>query len=174
MTMITQETCAAIYAAHREILSGEKLLADMKAERERIGFDGDKHAPTLKDHFGRVRLDQVRGKIIASSITACVPNRHMWIGLNDLSGILASATRGSWGPPRWRQFLTHLAVAGRVAASTQNQAKSALLFLYREVLGCELPWLDNVERPRRPSAAGGADARRGPWPCCRAWRARTG
>jgi hypothetical protein len=32
-------------------------------------------------------------------------------------------------------FLTHLAVAGKVAASTQNQAKSALLFLYREVLG---------------------------------------
>lgn len=47
-------------------------------------------------------------------------------------------------------FLTHLAVAGRVAASTQNQAKSALLFLYREVLGLELPWLDNVERAKAP------------------------
>lgn len=42
-------------------------------------------------------------------------------------------------------FLTHLAVAGRVAASTQNQAKSALLFLYKEVLATELPWLDRVE-----------------------------
>ena len=42
-------------------------------------------------------------------------------------------------------FLTHLAVAGRVAASTQNQAKSALLFLYKEVLAIELPWLDKVE-----------------------------
>ncbi len=47
-------------------------------------------------------------------------------------------------------FLTHLAVVGRVAASTQNQAKSALLFLYREVLGSELPWLDNVERAKAP------------------------
>ncbi|MFA4969813.1 MAG: integron integrase [Sulfuritalea sp.] len=47
-------------------------------------------------------------------------------------------------------FLTHLAVAGRVAASTQNQAKSALLFLYREVLGNELPWLDNVEQAKAP------------------------
>ena len=47
-------------------------------------------------------------------------------------------------------FLTHLAVAGNVAASTQNQAKSALLFLYREVLEAELPWLDNVERARAP------------------------
>ncbi|MEF8767696.1 integron integrase [Candidatus Accumulibacter contiguus] len=42
-------------------------------------------------------------------------------------------------------FLTHLAVAGRVSASTQNQAKSALLFLYQEVLETELPWLDEVE-----------------------------
>ena len=41
-------------------------------------------------------------------------------------------------------FLTHLAVKGKVAASTQNQAKSALLFLYREVLGQALPWLDQV------------------------------
>ena len=48
------------------------------------------------------------------------------------------------------EFLTHLAVAGRVAASTQNQAKSALLFLYREVLALELPWLDDVEAAKTP------------------------
>lgn len=47
-------------------------------------------------------------------------------------------------------FLTHLAVAGRVAASTQNQAKSALLFLYREVLELALPWLDNVAQAKAP------------------------
>ena len=47
-------------------------------------------------------------------------------------------------------FLTHLAVEGRVAASTQNQAKSAILFLDREVLNQELPWLDNVERAKQP------------------------
>ena len=47
-------------------------------------------------------------------------------------------------------FLTHLAVAGKVAAATQNQAKSALLFLYREVLETELPWLDGVERAKAP------------------------
>jgi integron integrase len=47
-------------------------------------------------------------------------------------------------------FLTHLAVDGEVAASTQNQAKSALLFLYREVLGIELPWLDNVQNAKTP------------------------
>ena len=47
-------------------------------------------------------------------------------------------------------FLTHLAVAGKVAASTQNQAKSALLYLYREVLEVELPWLDNVTQAKAP------------------------
>jgi len=42
------------------------------------------------------------------------------------------------------QFLTHLAVEGRVSASTQNQARCALLFLYKEVLETELPWLADV------------------------------
>jgi integron integrase len=47
-------------------------------------------------------------------------------------------------------FLSHLAVVGQVSASTQNQAKSALLFLYKEVLGEELPWLRNVQNAKRP------------------------
>lgn len=48
-------------------------------------------------------------------------------------------------------FLTALAVHARVAASTQNQAKSALLFLYGEVLNVELPWLDRIERAKAPT-----------------------
>ncbi|GHU19735.1 integron integrase [Betaproteobacteria bacterium] len=48
-------------------------------------------------------------------------------------------------------FLTHLAVQENVAAATQNQALSALLFLYREVLGVDLPWLENVVRAKRPA-----------------------
>jgi integrase len=47
-------------------------------------------------------------------------------------------------------FLTSLAVQGRVAASTQNQAKSALRFLYRDVLGAELPWLDGIQKAKAP------------------------
>lgn len=54
------------------------------------------------------------------------------------------------GAPEVEAFLSHLAVAGKVAASTQNQAKSALLFLYREVLAIELPWLDNVTQAKMP------------------------
>jgi integron integrase len=47
-------------------------------------------------------------------------------------------------------FLTHLAVTAKVSASTQNQALQALLFLYRQVLDIELPWLENVTRASQP------------------------
>lgn len=47
-------------------------------------------------------------------------------------------------------FLTHLAVDRQVAASTQNQALAALLFLYRHVLELDFGWLDNVVRAKRP------------------------
>jgi len=50
------------------------------------------------------------------------------------------------GATEVEDFLTHLAVEGHVSASTQNQALSALLFLYKEVLLIDLPWLDNVVR----------------------------
>jgi integron integrase len=48
-------------------------------------------------------------------------------------------------------FLTHLAAERKVAASTQNQALSALLFLYREVLELPLPWLDDMVRAKQPA-----------------------
>jgi integron integrase len=47
-------------------------------------------------------------------------------------------------------FLSHLAVAGNVSASTQAQALSALVFLYRQVLDDPLPWLDSIVRATRP------------------------
>lgn len=54
------------------------------------------------------------------------------------------------GPHGVEKFLTHLAVDARVAASTQNQALQAPLFLYRQVLEIDLPWLKNVTRASRP------------------------
>ena len=54
------------------------------------------------------------------------------------------------GPVEITQFLSWLAVKEKVAASTQNQALSALLFLYRAVLEQDLPWLDGVVRAKRP------------------------
>jgi integron integrase len=50
-----------------------------------------------------------------------------------------------------RQFLSHLAVEGNVSASTQNVALCALLFLYRDVLGVELPYVEGIQRAKRPA-----------------------
>ena len=48
------------------------------------------------------------------------------------------------------EFLSYLASERKVAASTQNQALSALLFLYRDVLSMELPWIEGIVRAKRP------------------------
>ncbi len=48
-------------------------------------------------------------------------------------------------------FLTHLAVNRNVSASTQNQALNAILFLYRQVLNIDLPWLEDVTRAKKPT-----------------------
>ena len=72
------------------------------------------------------------------------------------SPLLAGAERGKgWrhprdmGEPEVRAFLTDLAVRGKVAAATQNQALNALVFLYRHVIGREFALLEGVERARR-------------------------
>jgi integron integrase len=54
------------------------------------------------------------------------------------------------GEQELTEFLTHLARDVHVAASTQNQALSALLFLYKEVLRQQIGWLSNVQRAKRP------------------------
>jgi integron integrase len=54
------------------------------------------------------------------------------------------------GAAEIRQYLSHLATDGSVAASTQNVALFALLFLYREVLQIDLPLIEGVERAKRP------------------------
>ncbi|MGH8054816.1 MAG: integron integrase [Stenotrophomonas sp.] len=66
--------------------------------------------------------------------------------------VLANGKRhpSTMGAEEVGAFLTQLAVVGNVAAATQNQALSALLFLYRIVLGVELPWMEDVVRAKRP------------------------
>ncbi|MGQ5523336.1 integron integrase [Chitinimonas sp. PSY-7] len=54
------------------------------------------------------------------------------------------------GKPEMKAFLKHLAVDGNASPATQNVALSALLFLYREVLGLDLPWLDEISRAEKP------------------------
>jgi len=48
------------------------------------------------------------------------------------------------------QFLSHLAVEEQVAASTQSQALSAILFLYQQVLQQDIGWLHDVVRAKHP------------------------
>jgi integron integrase len=66
---------------------------------------------------------------------------HRFIGRRDPSKL---------GSEHVTAFLNELATRGRVSASTQNQALAALLFLYGEVLGIELPWLDELVRAKTP------------------------
>jgi integrase len=54
------------------------------------------------------------------------------------------------GESEIRQFISHLAVEKKISASTQTVALSALLFLYRDVLKKELPYVTNIERARKP------------------------
>ncbi|MDK9701731.1 MAG: integron integrase [Sulfuritalea sp.] len=94
-------------------------------------------------------LDQVRGKIRLKHYSLRTEQTYVdWI--KRFIRHFGKRHPRDLGAAEVEAFLTHLAVVGRVAASTQNQAKSALLFLYREVLGNELPWLDNVEQAKAP------------------------
>lgn len=94
-------------------------------------------------------LDQVRGKIRLKHYSIRTEQAYVdWIKRYILH--FDKQHPKDLGAAEVEQFLTYLAVVGKVAASTQNQAKSALLFLYKEVLGLELPWLDDVERAKAP------------------------
>jgi integron integrase len=55
------------------------------------------------------------------------------------------------GEPEVIAFLSHLAVERKVTASTQNQALSAVLFLYKEILRTPLDWMDDIQRAKKPS-----------------------
>jgi len=66
--------------------------------------------------------------------------------------IILSPEATDMGAPEMEQFLNHLAGEMRVASSTQNQALSALVFLYREVLRQDFEWMENLDRAKRPSS----------------------
>jgi integron integrase len=94
-------------------------------------------------------LDQVRNKIRLKHYSIRTEQAYIdWIK----RFILFHDKRhpNEMGAAEVEQFLSHLAVDRNVASSTQNQALSAILFLYREVLEIELPWLENVQRAKKP------------------------
>jgi integron integrase len=94
-------------------------------------------------------LDQVRARVRRLGLARRTEEAYVgWVR----RFILANDKRhpADMGAAEIESFLTGLAVHGNVSASTQNQALSALLFLYKQVLGVELPWLDGISRARKP------------------------
>jgi integron integrase len=94
-------------------------------------------------------LDQVRDAIRLKHYSDCTGKSYVrWIRRY----ILFHNKRHpkDMGVPEIEAFLTHLAVKENVAASTQNQALSALLFLYREVLKQDMAFVPNSIRAQRP------------------------
>jgi integron integrase len=92
-------------------------------------------------------LDQVRDKIRFKHYSLSTEKTYIeWIK----QFILYHGKRhpSEMGAAEVEAFLTYLATQRHVASSTQNQALSAILFLYREVLAIDLPWLENFERSR--------------------------
>lgn len=111
-------------------------------------------------------LDQVRGKIRLKHYSIRTEQAYVdWIKRFVLH--FDKRHPLEMGAREVEAFLTHLAVQGRVAASTQNQAKSALLFLYREVLERDMPWLEDVERAKTPNVCRWCRPRRRRKRCCR-------
>ncbi len=95
-------------------------------------------------------LDRVRHAIRLRHLSASTEKAYVhWVR----RFVLFHRRRPPWemGEPEVREFLTHLAVRDRVAASTQNQALAALLFLYDKVLERPLQDLGGVVRAKRPS-----------------------
>ena len=94
-------------------------------------------------------MDVVRGRLRAKRYSLRTEQAYLaWIR----KFIIANGRRHprTLGGVEVEDFLSRLAVEQRVAASTQNQALAALLFLYREVLRVELPWMESVVRAKRP------------------------
>ena len=112
-----------------------------------------KHPKTPVDHTSGAAakpmlLDEVRARIRRLNYSIRTEDTYVdWVR----RFVLFHAKRHprDMGATEIEAFLTHLAVVGKVSASTQNQAKSALLFLYREVLGIDLPWLTDVASARQ-------------------------
>jgi integron integrase len=97
----------------------------------------------------RKLLDRVRAKLRVKHYSIRTEDQYVY-WMKRFILFYGKRHPESLGAQEVEAFLTHLAVKGKVSASTQNQAKSALLFLYREVLEQKLPWLDKVVQAKAP------------------------
>ncbi|HXI04044.1 MAG TPA: integron integrase [Candidatus Saccharimonadales bacterium] len=94
-------------------------------------------------------LDQVRNALRARHFSARTESSYVgWIRRYIL--FHGKKHPAGMGPEEISVFLSALATRGRVSASTQNQALSALLFLYKDVLRQPVPWMSDIIRAKRP------------------------
>jgi integron integrase len=103
----------------------------------------------MSDHSSPKLLDQVRAKLRTLHYSIRTEESYVdWIK----RFILFHGKRHprDMGREEIGSFLTHLAVERKVAANTQNQALAALLFLYKQVLEQEVPWIGDVVRAKKP------------------------
>ena len=84
----------------------------------------------------------------ATCITVYEPNRLMSTGFVPSSVSTVCVTRQPWAAAKSRHFLSWLANERKVSVSTHRQALAALLFFYGKVLCTDLPWLQEIGRPR--------------------------
>jgi integron integrase len=110
---------------------------------------GSSHSGGVAASGGPRLLDQVRQRIRRLGLARRTEDTYCgWIR----RFILENGKRHprELGAAEVEAFLSLLASRDQVAASTQNQALAALLFLYRQVLGVQLPWMDDICRAKRP------------------------
>jgi len=106
--------------------------------------------PTSASHNKPKLLDQVRDVIRRKHFSIRTEQAYVdWIRRFIL--FHNKQHPAEMGEQDLTEFLTHLARDVHVAASTQNQALSALLFLYKQVLRQQIGWLSNVQRAKRPA-----------------------
>lgn len=110
------------------------------------------HPPTLRAAF----IARIRAKHYATST-----EKSYWGWIREFCRHNPGKHPRELQPADIEAFLSHLATARHVSASTQNQALAAILFLYRDVYSQELPWLDNITRAKQsqrlPLVLGQAD-----------------
>ena len=119
------------------VLSSDNPLRDKKKSIARVAQPG-----RLADQFrSRCRLKRFSRRT----------ERVYWYWIRRYILVNGKRHPRDLGGREVETFLSLLATDGKVAASTQNQALSALLFLYREVLAIDLPWMENVVRAKLPA-----------------------
>jgi site-specific recombinase XerD len=94
-------------------------------------------------------LDQVRESLRLRHFSLSTEKSYVYY-IRDFILLHDKRHPKDMGAAEVRTYLSHLATNRHVAASTQTVALSALLFLYRQVLGIELPYIDDIERAKRP------------------------